>query len=214
VGGVLAAIVLVAFGIAAIVIGANGRSTVVSELKYQKITGTPDMTPSAITAELQKAGLDPAKLAIPVPTCSVAGQNVDSGSTARCFAQYMNMHALEATGGLVYSEMPRYASADGKGTNDATAATKGPNGQPLDNPARNIWIDQTALATALNASYMADQTALFGIVVGIALVLAGLGFGVLAVGGALRDPEGIFSRKQKGAPSASAPATGGMAPTT
>ena len=36
---------------------------------------------------------------------------------------------------------------------------------------------------------MASQLALFAIVVGIALLLTGVGFGVLAVGGALRNRE-------------------------
>jgi hypothetical protein len=36
---------------------------------------------------------------------------------------------------------------------------------------------------------MADQISLFGIVVGAALLLSGIGFGVLAVGDALRNPE-------------------------
>jgi F0F1-type ATP synthase membrane subunit c/vacuolar-type H+-ATPase subunit K len=36
---------------------------------------------------------------------------------------------------------------------------------------------------------MADQLALFGIVVGVALLLSGIGFGILAVSGALRNPE-------------------------
>jgi hypothetical protein len=36
---------------------------------------------------------------------------------------------------------------------------------------------------------MASQMALFGIVVGIALLLAGFGFAILAIGGALRNPE-------------------------
>ena len=36
---------------------------------------------------------------------------------------------------------------------------------------------------------MAEQLALFGIVVGVALLLAGIGFIVLALGGALRRRE-------------------------
>ena len=47
----------------------------------------------------------------------------------------------------------------------------------------------TALTTALNMSYMAEQLALFGIVVGFALLLSGIGFLVLALGGALRHRE-------------------------
>jgi F0F1-type ATP synthase membrane subunit c/vacuolar-type H+-ATPase subunit K len=41
----------------------------------------------------------------------------------------------------------------------------------------------------LNTAYMADQISLFGIVVGIALLLSGIGFGILAIGGALRNPD-------------------------
>ena len=54
VGGMVAAVVLVAFGIAAIVMGANGRSTVNSNLTEQKIVGTPDMTPEGIKAAATK----------------------------------------------------------------------------------------------------------------------------------------------------------------
>jgi hypothetical protein len=126
---------------------------------------------------------------VDLPTCTVAGKPVNDGSSARCFAQYMRIHALLATGGLAYAEMPRYATADGKGTNDAAQATKGPNGQPVDNPLRSVWINETALSTALNVSYMATQLALFSLVVGIALLLAGIGFIILAGFGTLRRPE-------------------------
>jgi hypothetical protein len=185
IGGYAAGAVLIAFGIAVIVLAVNGHSTVTSELKQEQITGTPDMTPEAIKAEAQKAGLEDVDL----PTCSVAGKLVSSGSEARCFAQYMRIHALEASGGLTYSQLPRYATDDGKGTNDADQATKGANGQAVDNPVRNVWITQTALSTALNVSYMATQLSLFSLVVGIALLLTGVGFIVLAAGGALRSRE-------------------------
>ena len=45
---------------------------------------------------------------------------------------------------------------------------------------------ETALSTALNTAYLADQLGTFGLVVGVALILAGIGFIVLALGGALR----------------------------
>ncbi|HVV59536.1 MAG TPA: hypothetical protein VHC45_14340 [Gaiellaceae bacterium] len=187
IGGLLAGAVLIAFGVAAIVMGFNGRSTVNSSLAQEKIVGTPDMTPAAITAEAKAAGLDVTKISM--PTVSVAGKAITNGDRARAFATYMRIHALEATGGLTYAQMPRYASKDGKGTNDAKAALTSANGQPLDNPARTVWIDETALSTALNTSYMASQLALFGIVVGVALLLSGVGFVILALGGALRNPE-------------------------
>ena len=40
---------------------------------------------------------------------------------------------------------------------------------------------ETALSTALNVSYMAEQLALFGIVVGVALLLTGIGLLILAL---------------------------------
>ena len=94
-------------------------------------------------------------------------------SRARAFAGYMRIHALESSGGLTYAQMGRYATADGKpaGTNDPALAQKGTDGEPVANAARNTWVTETALATALNVSYMAERTALFGIVVGIALLL-------------------------------------------
>jgi len=194
-GGVAAGVVLIAFGIAAIVLGINGKSTVASSLKEQAIVGTPDMTPSGIAAEAKAAGL-PAT--IKLPTCSVAGLAVNNGTRARCFADYMRIHAYEASHGVPYSQMPRYATADGKGTNDATKALMS-NGQPVDNGARNIWVTETALSTALNVSYMAEQLGNFGIVVGIALLLSGFGFAVLAVGGALRAGGWLFIRAEKAA---------------
>ena len=45
----------------------------------------------------------------------------------------------------------------------------------------NVWVTETALSTALNVSYMATQLALFSLVVGIALLLSGVGFIVLAL---------------------------------
>ena len=184
IGGVMAAVALIAFGIGAIVSGFDGKSTVRSNLKQEEIVGTPDMTPAAIAGEVKKSGLT----AIDLPSCSVAGKAITNGSRARCFAQYMRIHALEATGGQTYAQMPRYATANGKGTNDEAQALR-KDGKPVDNPARQVWVTETALGTALNTSYMAERLSIFGIVVGIALLLSGLGFAILALSGALRNPE-------------------------
>jgi hypothetical protein len=48
---------------------------------------------------------------------------------------------------------------------------------------------------------------LFGIVVGIALLLSGFGFGILAVGGALRNEDSLLAKGfgRKGASSGPAP---------
>jgi len=178
-GGVVASLVLIAFGIGSIAIGAIGRADVSDQLKQENITGSDDMTPGATAAAVQEAGLTDV---VEVPTCSVAGERVDTGSEAKCFAEYMRVHALEATGGKTYAEMPRFATADGQGTNDPAAAQKRPDSSPMDNPARAIWITETALSTALNTSFFAQQVALFSIVMGIALLLTGAGFLVLTLG--------------------------------
>ena len=205
-GGIVAGIVLIAFGVAAIVMGADGKSTVNTELERQNIEGSPDMTRSAIKAEAEEAGL---ASTVELPTCDVAEQKIDNGDRARCFASYMRIHALEATGGYNYSEMGRYEAkpntpkaelAAGGGTDSEEFAMKDPeSGLPADNEARETWVTETALATALNASYMADRISLFGIVVGIALLLTGIGFLVLVAGGAVRDPETMlkFLRSHK-----------------
>ena len=207
IGGFVATTVLVVFGVVAIIMGVNGRSTVHSSLALEQIVGTPDMNATGIAAEAKKAGL-PASITL--PTADIAGKPINTGQRARDFASYMRIHALEATGGLPYSQLPRYASADGKGTSDLAKALKSPSGQPLDNPVRNLWITETALSTALNASFLAENVALFGIVVGVALLLTGLGFGVLVIGGSLRGRElaikGFGTRKPEASGAKAVPA--------
>jgi hypothetical protein len=197
IGGFVSAVVLVAFGIGAIVMGVNGRNTVQDSLKQEYIVGSPDMTPTSIKAEAKEAGLNLATLSL--PSVSVAGKAIDNGTKARAFANYMRIHALEASGGLTYSQMGRFVAkpgtpaklTDGHGaTNDEKYALVDPKTQrSLDNGARNLWVTETALSTALNASYMAESLSLFGIVVGFALLLSGIGFAILAVGGTLKRVE-------------------------
>jgi hypothetical protein len=177
-GGYIAGVVLIAFGVVAIAMGWGGRGTVSDSLKAEGIVGSADMTPALIAKAVSDAGLKN----VAIPSCSVAGLDVNSGDRARCFAQYMRIHTLEASGGMPYAQMPRFASADGKGTNDAAAATKTAAGGPMSNPARDLWVTETALATALNTSYMADQLALFAMVIGVGFVLAGVGFLVISGG--------------------------------
>ena len=161
-GGYAAGVILIIFGIGTIA-----------------IVGSSDMCPEGIAR-----GIEEAKLTVDAPVCDVAEEPITTGSEARCFAQYMRIHALESSGGLTYAEMGRYVSAsnptDAAGTNDPTAAAKDADGQPVSNAARNTWVTETALSTALNMSYMATGVAIFSIVVGIALILAGVGFLILA----------------------------------
>jgi hypothetical protein len=196
IGGLVAAAVLIAFGVVAITMGVSGRHTVNSSLSNEYIVGTPDMTPTAIRAEAQKAGV--AGAVKQWPTTSVANEQIDTGARARLMAQYMRIHTLEATHGFTYAQMGIYTAKPGTpksqlmaggGTDNAAFAAVDPTTkQPVQNGARQIWVTETALTTALNTSYMASQLGLFGIVVGIALLLSGIGFAILAIGGALRNP--------------------------
>lgn len=155
-GGIAASIVLVAFGIGALYMGIDGRSYVRDNLAAEKIVGTEDST--------------------------IPGQLVDTGAEAQAFAQVMREHTLESTGGKTYSEMGRFLDANGKDTNDEKAAAiNEQTGKPVENGLRNLWVTETALTTALNTAYFAEQVALFSIVMGVAMILAGLGFGVLTV---------------------------------
>jgi len=177
-GGIAASVILIAFGIGAIVIGINGRSEVRDAIAEQNITATPD-APELSNGELK------------------AGQPIKNGSEAKAFANVMEHHALEATGGKRYAEMGRFLTAAGKETNDENLAAKDPKtGQPVENGLRNLWVTETALTTALNTSYFAEQVAVFSIVMGIAMVFTGIGFLVLTLGGALGLVK-VPGRKQK-----------------
>jgi hypothetical protein len=181
IGGIIAGAIMIAFGVGALVMSINARNTVGDELTREKIVGSADMSPAAITAAMKESGLQN----VAAPTCDVAEQAIETGGDARCFAQYMRIHALEASGGLTYAQMGRFLAAsdpaDPKGTSDETAALKDDSGKPVANAARNTWVTETALSTALNVSYMAEQIALFGLIVGIALLLSGIGFVILAL---------------------------------
>ena len=163
-GGLVASVVLIPFGAGAIYTGIDGRARVGDDLAREKIVGTPDST--------------------------IPGQLVDSGKEAEAFANVMRKHTLEITGGRTYAEMGRYLDASGKETNDEAAAAKDPkSGQPVENGKRNVWVNETALSTALHTAYFAESVATFAIVMGIAMLLSGIGFLVLTLR-VLRKPAG------------------------
>ncbi len=165
-GGIAASVILIAFGIGAIVIGATGLNTVRDEIAAQNITATDD------AAKLTDGKLQP-------------GQAIKTGAQARAFADIMEYHTLEATGEKRYAEMGRFLTPAGKDTSDEALAAKGPDGRPVENGLRNMWVTETALTTALNTSFFAERVAYFSIVMGVALLLTGIGFLVLTLGGAL-----------------------------
>ena len=166
-GGIIASLILIAFGVGAIVIGIDGRNDVRDAIAEQNITATPD------AGEITNGKLEP-------------GQAIKTGAEAKAFADVIEHHALESTEGQRYSEMGRFLTPSGEQTSDEAAAAKDPkSGRPVENGLRNLWVTETALTTALNTSFFAERVAVFSIVMGSALLLTGIGFLVLTLGGAL-----------------------------
>ena len=178
-GGIAASIVLIAFGAGSIVIGLSGKAEVRDNLKREQIVGTPDMAKS------------------------VANKQVLTGAQAKAFADGMRKHTLEATGGQTYAQMGRFLDANGKPTSDEKAAAIDPKTKkPVENGARNIWVTETALTTALNTSFFAESVATFAIVMGAALLLVGGGFLVLTLRVLARQERGEGAVGLKAAPAA------------
>ena len=136
--------------------GVSGRGYVRDNLAAEQIVGTDDST--------------------------IPGQKVDTGSEAQAFANGdAQAHArghgrpdLRRDGPLPRRQRQGHQRREAAAIDPKTK-------QPVENGLRNMWVNETALATALNTAYFAEQVATFAIVMGIALLLAGLGFGVLSL---------------------------------
>jgi hypothetical protein len=185
IGGYASGGVLIVFGVVVIVLGIWGISFTRDHLKQEGIVFGPASDPAV--AEHAEQWAD---------------QPVETGRQALAFANVMREHTLSATGGLTYAQMGQYQSADNpadkKGTNDPEAAAKDENGQPISNHARDIWVTETALTTALNMGFMSEMLSVFSIVVGVALLLTGIGLVILA--------RAVFARSKPEAATAPAPA--------
>ena len=183
-GGFAAGVVLIVFGVVAIAMGANGRSTVRDNLRQEQIVGSPDMTPAAIKAEAAKAA--GSRTCRSRPAASPAWP-IDQRRPGALLRQ---LHAHPRARGERRARPTARCRATPRPTARARTTPPRPRrAAPVSRSttrARNVWISETALSTALNVSYMADQLALFGVVVGIALLLSGIGFIVLAAFGMVR----------------------------
>ena len=187
IGGLLAGGVLILFGIVAIFLGVNGFTTTRDSIKDENIFFSTQEDGDEATDKYASAWY---------------GEQVKTGEQARAFANIMREHQLERTEGLTYAEMGRYQSADDpadpKGTSDEEAAAKDENGEPISNGARQSWVTAVAITTALNMSYMAEQLSIFGLVVGFALLLTGVGLVIVALA--------VFGKRAEASEGAVAPA--------
>ena len=166
-GGYISGGLLIFFGVAVIILGVWGFAFTRDHIEREGITFGPIEDPAVAEHAEQWAG-----------------EPVDTGRKALAMAEIMREHTLSSTGGLTYAEMGQYQSAedpsDPVGTNDPEAAAQDENGEPIPNGARNIWVTETALATALDMGFMSEMLSIFSIIVGVALLLTGIGLVILA----------------------------------
>jgi len=145
-GGLLAGVLLIVAGALWIWQGVDGRDETQETISREQIVGTPDMSPEEIQAGIAESGVT----IDDIPTCDVADEPITTGDEARCFAEYMRVHALESTGGKTFSQMGRFLDEEGNEAFSEEDAAKDPKtGLPVSNPARETWITQRALATGL-----------------------------------------------------------------
>ena len=123
---------------------------------------------------------------------SIPNAPVTGIATALSMADIIQHHAADSSNGLSYAQMGRFIAKDDPanpaGTSDEEAALLDEAGKPVSNSYRNQWVTETALSTALNMSLMAEQLSLFGMVVGVALLLTGVGLVILAFAVFGREP--------------------------
>ena len=166
-GGIAASVILIAFGIGAIVIGVNGYNDVRDEIAAQKITATPD------AAEITGGKL--------------TARRADHDGRRR--EGVRRRHGAPHARGDERAVLRRDGSLpDRERRGDERRGgwrPRRPQGQPVENGPRNLWVTETALSTALNTSFFAERVAVFSIVMGVALLLTGIGFFILTLGGAL-----------------------------
>jgi hypothetical protein len=142
-----------AAGLGLIGVGLWARRDVRHGLERERITSTPDATPPS--------------------------SPVTDATAARSMAEVIRDNTLSATGGKTYGETAPYVDADGQPTDDrALAARDGRTGQPLESPHHALWIQSTALQTALMQAYLAQRLA--ELTIGLGVVFVGVGGGLAA----------------------------------
>ena len=146
----MSGIVVGTAGLAFLAVGVWARRTVEAALARENIVSTPDANPPSAP--------------------------VRSAEAARSLAEVIRSRALAAAGGRTYAETEAYVDADGAPTSDADAARLDERtGAPVENPDHALWLQATALETALMQAYLAFRLADLTIALGGTLVVAGAG---------------------------------------
>lgn len=143
----------VAAGVGLMAVGLWGRIDVRRGLARERIVSTADAKPP--------------------------NRPVTSASAARSLAEVIRDNTLSATSGKTYGETPPYVDAGGSPTGDRELAAKDAvTGAPVESPEHALWIQSTALQTALMEAYLAARLAELTVALGATFV--GVGAGLLA----------------------------------
>ena len=143
-----------AAGVGLIAVGLWGRLDVRRGLARERIVSTPD--------------------------AKRPSRPVTSPAAARSMAEVIRKNTLSATSSKTYGETPAYVDENGSPTDDRALAAKDTvTGAPVESPEHALWIQSTALQTALMEAYLAARLAELTVALGATFV--GVGAGLLAV---------------------------------
>jgi hypothetical protein len=128
IGGLIASVVLIAFGATAIVMGVDGRDTVRTNLAAEQISFGDAKTDPTVPAKY-------------------SNHLVNTGAEARAFAKMMRVHTLESSHGLTYAQMGRFVAKDGTRPSSPTARAARASRSTRSSTRRRSSPSRTAPAT-------------------------------------------------------------------
>ena len=107
---------------------------------------------------------------------------VTSGEKARSLAEVIRTNTLDAAEGKTYAETELFLDTERRPTSDRGRALEDDrSGEPVENPAHALWIQSTALQTALMQAYMGSRIADLTMGLGGALIVSGIGLSASAL---------------------------------
>ena len=116
---------------------------------------------------------------VPAPDAKPPHRPVTTPAAARSMAEVISENTLSATSGRTYGETAAYVDEHGSPTSDrALAAKDAVTGAPVESPEHALWIQSTALQTALMEAYLAARLAELTVALGATFV--GIGAGLVS----------------------------------
>ena len=104
---------------------------------------------------------------------------VTNAAAARSMAEVIRDNTLSATGGKTYGEVPPYVDPEGRPTSDKSAAAQDSlTGEARESPEHALWVQSTALQSALMQAYLAQRLA--ELTAGLGVIFVGIGAGLAA----------------------------------